>query len=324
MIIFIYGEDSYSATQRLEAMRDRFREKFDQSGMNLVEFSAKNLNIGDVSQAIQSPGFLSDKRMVIVKNLLSEVTRKPDAKPWVAQLNKCPSETILILFDSQSEKKIEKNEVFKQLSKSGEFHAYPCPALSVSDLEKWAARESKQLGLSIDRQLLQRVVSLVGADLWQLSGELQKLSAYTSGRATTSEDIQLLVKANFEDKMFDFIDAVAERRVEHALRLLDEQRESGSTDFHLFAMLGRQVRLLIGARDVLDRNNRATKQDIASELGAHPFVAQKLLNQARAFSAVQLRGIHRLLFNFDQRAKTGGGDMSVFVDRTVAEMAVQS
>lgn len=321
MIIFIYGEDSFSGARHLDAMREKFVDKFDPSGMNLSDFSTgKKLEIGPVAQAVQSLGFMSDKRMVIVKGLLSQVTRKPDAKPWVEQLSKTPEETILILFDALDIKKVEKNEIFKQLSKLEGFHKYVFPALSGTALTKWVLDESARLGLKIDNRLAQQVAGLVGSDLWQLFGELQKLQAYAQDQPVTPEMIELFVKANFEDAMFDFVDAVSQRQSTRALKLLDEQRESGSTDFHLFAMLARQVRLLIGARDVLDRNPNATKQDVASELGVHPFVAQKMVSQARGFDMGKLQRLHGMLYRLDRGVKTGGANITVGVDRVVAEM----
>jgi len=319
MIIFIYGENQHSAAQHLGAMRDRFQEKFDASGMNLATFSGK-LEIGPIAQAIQTPGFMSEKRMVVVHGLLEQVTRKPDAKPWVEFLEKTPEETILILFESQSDKKVTKNEIYKQLSKQETFHAYPFPILVGASLEKWAKDESSRIGLHISDTFLRQVTGLVGSDLWQLSGELAKLKAFAQSEAVTDEMIALFVKANFQDAMFDFVDAVSQKNTKLALKLLEEQRQSGSTDFHLFAMLARQVRLLIGARDVLERNPGATKQDVGSELGVHPFVAQKMLSQARSFNVDQLQHIHDLLFQFDKKVKTGDADMETAVDRIVVEM----
>lgn len=320
MIIFIYGEDSYSASERLKSMRDRFCEKFDASGMNVVEFGKSKLEIGEVAQAVQSPGFLSPKRMVIVRNLLSQITKKPDAGPWVEQLKKTPEDTIVILFDETSEKKIEKNEIFKQLTKTSGALSYSHPLLSGSALSSWAVNFAKKLNLSITRNQIERIVALVGGDLWQLSSEFEKLAAYASGSPVNDEAIDLLVKANFEDAMFDFVDAVALKQSKLALDLLESQRAAGSTDFHLFAMLARQIRLLIGARDVLDRNPRATKQDVADALGVHPFVAQKTLGQARQFTGERLTWLHGRLYEFDRAAKTGGGDMATFVDLLVAGM----
>ena len=310
------------ALDHVGRMREKFSAGYDQSGMNLAEFpgQTKKIEIGSVMQSIQSPPFLGEKRLVIVKGLLEDVTTKSKAQPWVEALKRTPESTIVILYNAVSVKKVEKNHLFKSLSGRDDVHAYDFPALDGSKLNAWAVSRAKELGLVIDTRLLQHVVALVGNDLWQLSGELAKLVAFANGQQVTREMVADLVKANYEDAMFDFIDAVSQRNASRALSLLHAQRASGSTDFHLMGMLARQVRLLMGARSVLDHNPNATKADVARELGAHPFVAQKTLAQARAFDFPTLKRTHDLLYEVDQKMKTGGISADVGIDRVVVQI----
>lgn len=320
MLIFIYGEDSYSAQRKLEVMRTAFKEKFDSAGMNLAEFSDKGIKLGDVVQAMSTPPFISDKRMVIVRGLLSIITKKADAKSWIERFLQIPDSTILILFDPSSQKKVEKNAIYKELSALADCHTYPFPALSGASLNNWCEQEAKRLGLVIDQGLLVRIAALVGNDLWQLSSELSKLASYANGAQITQEMVDILVRANFDDQMFAFVDACTQKQHMRAMQLLNEQRQSGATEVHLFSMLSRQVRLLIGARNLLDRNPGSTKQDLANEMGVHPFVAQKTLSQAHAFNTDSLQNLHDLLFSLDSKMKTGGAVANIAVDRVVAEM----
>jgi DNA polymerase-3 subunit delta len=70
-------------------------------------------------------------------------------------------------------------------------------------------------------------------------------------------------------------------------------------------MLGRQVKILLAARSLLDENPRASKQDLASEMDVHPFVAQKAMQQAVGFKYKRLKEVHKLLYEFDFKIKTG-------------------
>ena len=322
MIIFVHGENSYLSLKHVEKMRTKFSATLDKSGMNLAEFplSGKKIEIGSVMQSVQTPPFLGEKRMVIVKGLLEEVTTKPNAKPWVEALQKTPDTSIVILLNALPASKIQKNHLYKSLNDQDSVHVYDFPALQGSALTSWATEYAKELGLNIDRSLLNQIIGLVGADLWQLSGELEKIAAYADGKAVTPEMISQLVRANYEDAMFDFVDAVSQKNTQRALGLLHAQRESGSSDFHLFAMLARQIRLLLGARTVLDRNPNAGKAEVASEMGLHPFVAQKTLAQARSFDSASLILLHGMLESFDQKMKTGGIAAGIAVDRLVVEM----
>jgi DNA polymerase-3 subunit delta len=320
MLIFVYGTDSYSSTKKVEAMRVQFKNKFDPAGLNLLELppqSGNKIEIGEVSQAITSPPFLGEKRLVIIKNLLVGL-KKAEAEPWLSVLQKIPESSIVILWDKESEKTIEKNEIFKKLSGGDDVHCYPAPLLGDGELNKWAINFCKSINLTIAPGLLSKVVAMVGADLWQLSGELQKLKARSNGTAVSEQMVNELVRANVDDQIFAFIDAVAAKDRSRAMKMLSDERLAGAEDMYLFAMIARQVRLLLSARDVIDRQPRASAAIWAQELGVHPYVAQKTIAQAKSFSFEFLKKLHDLCFELDRQLKLGL-DQGLAVDRLVSE-----
>lgn len=194
-----------------------------------------------------------------------------------------------------------------------EVHKYSFPDLQGIALTKWVSDRVRACGGSIDSPGLQALIERVGADLWQLSGEIQKLVAYANGVMVTKEMVESLVHVSFEGKIFELMDAISKKQTQRAIKLLEEERSSGSDDHYLLTMLGRQVRLLLGVRAMLDENPRAQKQEVAVSLDIHPFVASKVLEQARLFRFEDLVRAHDLLFEFDQKIKTGrmGADLSV-------------
>lgn len=306
-------------------MREQFKNKFDPSGLNLAEFSgsgSEKIELGAVSQAMTSPPFLGVKRMVIVKNLLSAL-KKAEAESWINLFGQVPDSTIVILWDNDGEKSVQKHEIFKKLSGGKEVFSYPHSTLAGGDLTRWATSFAKSIKLNISPALLERVVAMVGDDLWQLSGELKKLAARAGSGPVDEVMVRDLVRTNVDDQIFAFIDAVAARDQARAIRLLDGERQAGAEDMYLFSMLARQVRLLLSARDVLDRNPRASKEEVAVELSVHPFVAQKTLEQARSFSSEYLKKLHNLCFEFDSRIKLGL-DQGLVVDRIVAEFVARA
>lgn len=315
MIIFVTGEDGFSAARHVQAMKRRFSEKYDASNMNVTEFLGKpNLQIGSIVEAACSPGFLSDRRMVIVDGLLSQVTRKPDAKPWIEALAGLPKEHILILIDAISDKKFSRHALQKGLSEQHDVHTYHFPASSPAHAQKHVLDMAREQGLPMTQQDAGLLVRFVGTDMWQLFHEVSKLGAFAKDRQLTSQDIELLVVRNTEDAMFDFIDAISMRNAVSASQLLDAQRQAGISDFHLFAMIVRQIRLLLGTAALMQDGN-VIKQELAAELGVHPFVAQKLLGQAQAFVYEDLIALHDAVFRFDEDLKAGRIDARSVVDR---------
>lgn len=317
MLIFVYGDDSWRVREKVREMKKRFVEKFDPSGMNLAEFADKP-QIGAAMQSVQSPGFLAEKRMTVVRDLLV-ATKKTEAEDWVKGFKKTPPENIVIFWETSEPKKVEASEIFKTFKKESDVFFYPFPLLSDAELVKWTIDRALLLKLTIDRPAIDELVNRVGADLWRMQLELEKLQAFVGAGTATTDTVKQMVQATFEDQIFDFVDAISHQDAKKALRLLQEERLSGVSDHHLFSMLTRQVRILLGARALLDENSRASKDDLAAAMKIHPYVAQKSLQQAKAFRLDQLKAAHRALFDFDLKLKTGQTSPELAVDLTVAK-----
>ncbi|MBT4856594.1 DNA polymerase III subunit delta [Candidatus Uhrbacteria bacterium] len=321
MLIFVFGENTYSSLHKLAQLREHFVAKHDPSGMNVAEFVVGKVKFGEVMSGIQAPPFLGAKRMVIVRGLCETYSTKKDAKEWIEAFARIPESTIVVVWDGVSVKKMVRHAMVKAFVDQEGVHSYPFEALAGGALSSWADQYAKQIGLSIDRRLLGTVVSRVGSDLWQLSGELEKLAAYSGGTALDETAIDLLVRTNSDDQMFALMDALSGGQYKRVLGLLSSQRQFGTSDHQLFAMLSRQIRLLLSVRDLLDSSPGMTKQDVASSLSLHPFVAQKTLSQARGFTKDQLLHIQTLLYRLDKLIKNGKVDMEFAMDRAVIGMS---
>ena len=307
MLILVYGEDSFRVTEKVRQLKDAFRKKYDPTGYNTVDFpsdDSNKLEVSDVLQSMCSFPFLGSRRMVLVNGLFSFL-KKPDEKIWLDGFGRMPESSIVILWEAIETKVVEKKTWVKELSKTAEVYTYPFPVLSGIALTAWISDRVKTLGGLIEPTALLAIIERVGSDLWQMSHEIEKLTAFSHGKVITKEMVDELVHATFEGKIFELMDAISKKQTSRAIRLLEEERSSGSDDHYLLTMLGRQVRILLGARALLDQDLRVTKQTVAEELDVHPFVAQKSLEQARLFSFDDLKKAHDLLFEYDLKIKTG-------------------
>ena len=153
-----------------------------------------------------------------------------------------------------------------------------------------------------------------------MAHEIDKLIAFSQGKTITESMVNQIVQASFEGKIFDLIDALSKKDVRTTVTLLQEERFAGSDDFFLISMYSRQIRLLLGARSILDQNPRANKNDIATEIDVHPFVASKLITQAKNFSKDILLKAHEMLYTFDRDMKRGNIDVDLAVDLVTIEL----
>lgn len=319
MLIFVYGEDTFRVQEKIQQMKQAFREKFDASGMNLATFPSSEstkLDTPAVLQAVCSYPFLGSKRMVVIGGLFDQL-KKADEAMWIDGFSRMPDTTIAVLWDVDSPSSIEKKKLFREFSGRAQIHQYVFPKLEGSALTKWVSQRLRARGGVIEPAALTELVMRVGSDLWQMSHEIEKLIGYAAGEIITHAMVDQMVRASFESKIFELMDALSKKQRARALALLDEERQAGSDDHYLLTMLGRQIRILLSVRACLDENSRISKQEIAQRIDVHPFVAQKALEQARLFSLMDLKHAHDRLFDFDRDLKSGRMTAPLAVDLVV-------
>ena len=96
--------------------------------------------------------------------------------------------------------------------------------------------------------------------------------------------------------MFQLMDTISPQNKLEALELLDQTIKNDGSEF-IFAMLIRQVRLLIQAQD--------------NALKAPPWMQGKLKKQAQTFSRPQLLKLHTQLLTLDNQLKTSQNIMEL-------------
>lgn len=322
MLIFLYGDDNLRVKERALDLKRKFLEKFDPAGMNVDEILVRDAapELGHVFQAVQAAPFLSEKRLVIIRGLL-EALKKPESKKWIEGFTKTPASTVVVFADSLTSAEFEKKELWKALSTLPDVHKYPLPRLDGSELSTWAKERVLKHGLTITPTILEDIIARTNKDAWRIDAELQKLAAYANGDVVTLQMVDLLVRADVEADIFALMDALS-ASPSKALKKLTNEREAGADEFQLFGMLLRQLRLIIQVRAVIDVNARANKQDVATALGVHPFVAQKMLDEARGWSMVELKKVHVLAQKLDKSMKSGIKP-EIAVDRLVSEWLVK-
>ena len=191
--------------------------------------------------------------------------------------------------------------------------------LNPNDLRGWVQTRVMACGGSMTTQAVQLLVDLVGPDLWALSTEVEKLTLYATGRAVSVEDVEELVVSAREVSVFVMVDGVLEGNRAGAMRSLTRLLEGDSTVTYLLAMLARQVRLMVLAKELLAQ--QVPQNELGARLGiASAYPLRKTLEMARRFSPQALQYLHRGLLETDVAIKTGAMGERMALEYLVAEV----
>ena len=122
------------------------------------------------------------------------------------------------------------------------------------------------------------------------------------------------------------VDAILERRPATATRLLHQLEDEGDAPPYLLFMITRQFRLVIQAKDLLQRKCKAF--DIGNRLGlASEYTRKKTIDQARQHSMTRLKDIYGQLLDTDVAIKTGrykGDKGELALDLLITELCSNS
>ncbi|MBN1325967.1 DNA polymerase III subunit delta [Candidatus Falkowbacteria bacterium] len=322
MIIFLYGEDTYRSTQKLEELKAKFNREVDSTNMNLVTLDGAKLKFEEFNQQVKAAPFLARKRMIIIKNLISENKSKEIQKEIVNMLDqelKSDDGNIIIFWEGISGPESKsKDALWKRLVK--EKFAQAFFLLKPMEINSWITKEVENRGGKIDRNAVNLLGALAGNDLWQMSNEIAKLINFVQGKIITSLDVENLVKAKFDENIFNLIDALGNKNKKLALKLLSDQFELETHPLELLSSLIWQFRILLLAKDLQKDNPRISQWQIAQQLAIHPFVAKKSFERLKNFSLEQLKTIYNELLQIDYKIKTSNLNPQLFFDLLIAQI----
>ncbi len=320
-----HGDDLIRRGEALARMR---RSLGEDGGLDWSEFDGAATPVPNILAAAKSLPFLADKRLVIVRGLISHITRKGAGQAGktatgrlIEELPRLPQYARLALVEDY--KLTDGNRLLKAARDmpNGYIGEFKKP----QNLARWITQRSMdEYGAEITPRAANAIADVVNDDLLRADNELCKLVAYVDGeRAISEEDVAALTPYVPEANVFEMVDALATGDGKRALELIQQSLHDNPRDpgFGLFMLIVRQFRLLLMTRDHLDQGGGSQAAVIATAVGAHRYTASKLSAQARRFQAGQLDAILRRLQRYDQDMKTGRIEPRLALDLLVTSLA---
>ncbi len=100
------------------------------------------------------------------------------------------------------------------------------------------------------------------------------------------------------------VDAIVEKRPSVALRLLRRLARDGAEGGYVLAMIVRQYRLILQARDLITRG--LPTREIGHQIGiSSDFVLRRVIDQAERYNLSRLKKAYRRLLEADVAVKRG-------------------
>lgn len=209
-VYYLSGDDDYlkedAVRQLVDAALDPSLRDF-----NFEMRRAADLDGGTLGSLLGTPPMMAERRVVIVRDVAA---LKKDARQALDRYLKSPApDTVLILTTPAGGK------ADKALGDSATSLVFD--PLTGDRVPKWIAWHAETvLGVKITPAAVDLLQSGVGNDLPMLALELDKCASFTGGKEIDEAAVSAVVGVRREETLGAFLDAVADRNANEALRLL--------------------------------------------------------------------------------------------------------
>ena len=290
----LYGEETYPVKQ----YRERLVQALSNPGdtMNVSFFEGKDITAKEVIDLAETLPFFAEHRVIVLEN--SGFFKKA-AEDLAEYMGEIPETSYFIFAEEEVDKR---GKFFKQVKKYGSVVEFKRQTDSV--LIQWILSRLKKEEKKITRPVMELFLSKTGNDMALIEQELEKLLCYTLEKEVIeAEDVEAVCANQISGKIFDMVDAIANRQQKKALDLYYDLLTLKEPSMRILFLVTRQFQILMQLKGMAEKGY--DYKHMASRVGVTEFAVRKYIGQARKFTAEQLRSAVRDGVAAEEDVKTG-------------------
>ncbi|HSO27743.1 MAG TPA: DNA polymerase III subunit delta [Anaerolineales bacterium] len=328
VVYLLHGEDELAITQFIAEVQNKLGDS-SLVAMNLTTLDGRTFNLDELLSVAAAAPFLAERRIVVLTHFSAKLSQPAAQERFILTLERLPRTTALLLVEYEtldnnylrSKNKVKVRRVFDWADSVGNSWVYmrnfALPRGGA--MTRYIMDAARAAGGQFSHQAADLLTSLVGDNTRLAVNEVEKLLTYVNfHRPVEVDDVQLLTADSSEPDIFALVDAIGARDGRLALGTLHELLEVQDA-LSLLGMTARQFRLIMITREVLDAGGR--EAEIIKKARVHPFVAGKLIPQARNFDLPTLKAIYRRLLDMDEAHKTSGTPLDLALHTLIVSLS---
>jgi DNA polymerase-3 subunit delta len=293
MVVTLTGNNAFAIHKRLNDITNKFVKEYGDIALERIDGEEAGTN--SILDAVQSLPFLSERKMVLIRNLGSN---KQAAELIEQIISSIGDSTELIIYEPITDKRTSYYKVLKSKTQLEEYSD-----LDTGSLVNWLVNEVKKCAASLSSNDAKFLVERVGQNQELLFNELQKLITYDP--QITRANIELLCEPTPQSKIFELLDAAFAGNKSFALKLYEEQRAQKVEPQAILAMVAWQLQILAIAKYAEGK----PPGTIAKDTGMSPYPVTKAIGLARKTNEPKLKEMVQEIYEIDRRSKFSALDL---------------
>jgi DNA polymerase-3 subunit delta len=297
--VLLFGDSDSVISEGLQVIKEKFK-KSNPSGTVQV-FDGLEHDLTDIISAAQTSGLFTTTQLLIFKNAQKDKCLGGRSEGAIQQLKDYydnPNlDSYMVFLAPGMKKTVKAVTAAERLGWS----------VQCSDMPEWklvafVREQAKNRGLTIGEEATQWLIQKIGNDIAYLQRGLEQLTDYIYPEKTiTTQHVKELAVPGVESEIFPFLDAVAMRQTDKALKLMGSLQDGIDTGTTMM-LYGRMRELLMVAAG---KAAGLGQSQAAEVLGLHPFRLKNLWEQSGQFTVDELKEAVKDLIHIQAGVVTG-------------------
>ena len=190
------------------------------------------------------------------------------------------------------------------------------------DLIAWVTRHFAARGKRISTDLCAYLIDITGGTMTALSGEIEKISAYSGAEEIRKTDIDAVTEPVMDAVVFQMTDLLSTGRYDQALVKLQQLLKMQQEPLAILGAVGGHFRRIGTARILLDSGRNAS--ELAKLYGIQDFAARKSMDAARRFKPEFCKAAAQLIVETDYKMKTSFDDSERLLELLILQLAQEA
>ncbi len=293
-VYLLCGEEAYLKKQYKNRLRRGLVAEED--SMNFTAYEGKGIDVRQVIDQAETMPFFAERRLIQIEDSGFFKNACPELAEYLPSM---PPETYMVFVESEVDKR---GKLYKAVKARG--RVVELGRQDARTLTAWVLGMIKKDGKNITQDALALFLEKAGNDMENIANELEKLLCYVREQpAIERRDVEAVCTVTTENKIFDMIRAVAEKRQKRALELYYDLLALKEPPMRILFLIARQFNQMLQLKSL--REQGCDSGTAASKAGVAPFIAKKTLAQAASFSMETLRQAVEDCVEAEEAVKTG-------------------
>lgn len=316
-----HGEETFLLHHYLEQMRKLLLDELTES-FNYHRLNSETFDIQIFADAVENLPMMAEHTLVQVDDV--DLFKLPeDSRNKIGQILSDIPEYCTVVFTYVTVA-WRPDKRLKKLWDPVEAHAsiVEFARQELRDLIPWVTRHFAAKGKRISTDLCSYLIEITGGTMTALSGEIDKICAYSGADHIQKTDIDAVTEPVLDAVMFQLTDALGKGRYADALHILQKLLKMQEDPIYLLGVIGSHFRRLGAARTLLDNGRQSA--ELMKLYGMSSYPAQKTMESARHFTPEFCRKASELILETDHHMKTSFDEPERLLDLLILQLAQEA